>query len=75
MRWLVHHAKTNDSLFFHYSGHGGQTRDLDGDEVDGWDEVIYPLDFQKCGHIVDDEMHAIMVFQTYWSVICLRWLT
>lgn len=20
------------------SGHGGQTRDLDGDEADGWDE-------------------------------------
>ena len=23
------------------SGHGGQTRDLDGDEVDGWDEGLY----------------------------------
>ena len=35
--------------------------DLDGDEVDGWDEVIYPLDYKKNGHIVDDEMHDIMV--------------
>ncbi|KAF8883816.1 caspase domain-containing protein [Infundibulicybe gibba] len=61
MRWLVQSASTNDSLFFHYSGHGGQTPDLDGDEVDGQDEVIFPLDFKQRGHIVDDEMHRIMV--------------
>src|SRR6185369_10110176 len=27
-------------------GHGGQTKDLDGDEGDGYDEVIYPVDFR-----------------------------
>lgn len=43
------------------AGHGGQTRDLDGDEEDGYDEVIYPVDFRQVGHIVDDEMHRIMV--------------
>lgn len=43
------------------SGHGGQTKDLDGDEDDGYDEVIYPVDFRTVGHIVDDDMHAIMV--------------
>jgi metacaspase-1 len=42
-------------------GHGGQTKDLDGDEEDGYDEVIYPVDFRQVGHIVDDEMHRIMV--------------
>ncbi|KAL5526293.1 MCA1_2 [Sanghuangporus sanghuang] len=61
MQWLVRGASPNDSLFFHYSGHGGQTKDLDGDEADGYDEVIYPLDFEIAGHIVDDDMHAIMV--------------
>ncbi|KAI9738164.1 MAG: Ca(2+)-dependent cysteine protease [Cirrosporium novae-zelandiae] len=61
MHWLVKDAKPNDSLFFHYSGHGGQTPDLDGDEEDGYDEVIYPVDFRVNGHIVDDEMHRIMV--------------
>jgi len=61
MRWLVRSARSDDSLFFHYSGHGGQTKDLDGDEVDGLDEVIYPVDYQKNGHIVDDDMHSIMV--------------
>ncbi|EXJ73740.1 metacaspase-1A [Cladophialophora psammophila CBS 110553] len=61
MHWLVKDARPNDSLFFHYSGHGGQTPDLDGDEEDGYDEVIYPVDFRTAGHIVDDEMHRIMV--------------
>jgi hypothetical protein len=61
MHWLVKDAKPNDSLFFHYSGHGGQTPDLDGDEEDGYDEVIYPVDFRSASHIVDDEMHRIMV--------------
>ena len=61
MHWLVKDAQRNDSLFFHYSGHGGQTPDLDGDEEDGYDEVIYPVDFRAVGHIVDDEMHRIMV--------------
>jgi hypothetical protein len=61
MHWLVKDAAPNDSLFFHYSGHGGQTKDLDGDEDDGYDEVVYPVDFRTAGHIVDDEMHRIMV--------------
>lgn len=61
MQWLVNNAQPNDSLFFHYSGHGGQTKDMDGDEEDGFDEVIYPVDYETAGHIVDDDMHAIMV--------------
>lgn len=53
-----------DSLANHsptHLGHGGQTKDLDGDEDDGYDEVIYPVDFRQVGHITDDEMHRIMV--------------
>ncbi|KAL9468546.1 hypothetical protein ACSS6W_010240 [Trichoderma asperelloides] len=61
MGWLVRDAQPNDSLFLHYSGHGGQTEDLDGDEEDGFDEVIYPLDFQQAGHMVDDEIHFRVV--------------
>ncbi|KAH9939502.1 putative metacaspase [Amylocystis lapponica] len=61
MQWLVRGAQPNDSLFFHYSGHGGQTKDLDGDEDDGYDEVIYPVDFQTNGHIVDDLLHDVLI--------------
>lgn len=42
-------------------GHGGQTEDQDGDEEDGSDEVIYPVDFQQAGHMVDDEIHFRVV--------------
>lgn len=61
MQWLTNNAQPNDSLFFHYSGHGGVTKDLDGDEEDGTDQVIYPVDFEQAGHLVDDIMHDIMV--------------
>ncbi|KAI0285653.1 caspase domain-containing protein [Russula brevipes] len=54
-------ARPYDSLFFHYSGHGG-TKNSIGDEGDGYDEVIYPMDFIRAGHIiVGDQMHDIMV--------------
>ncbi|KAI0643988.1 caspase domain-containing protein [Trametes meyenii] len=61
MHWLVKGAHTHDSLFFHYSGHGGQIKDKDGDEIDGYDEIIFPLDYKSAGYITDDDMHAIMV--------------
>ncbi|KAK7059906.1 caspase domain-containing protein [Favolaschia claudopus] len=61
MRWLVKDAKPHDALFFHYSGHGGQVRDKDGDEADESDETIYPVDYQRVGPILDDEMHDVMV--------------
>ena len=63
MNWLVSGAQPNDSLFFHYAGHGSQISDQDGDEVDGDDEIILPVDFESAGEIVDDEMNWIMVQQ------------
>jgi hypothetical protein len=60
-QWLVKGAKSGDSLFLHYSGHGGSVEDTDGDEADGMDETIIPVDYEKAGQIVDDELHAILV--------------
>ena len=54
IEWLIKGAKPGDSLFFHYSGHGSQVKDKDGDEIDGLDETILPVDFQKSGMIIDD---------------------
>jgi metacaspase-1 len=31
----------------HYSGHGTQIPDDDGDEADGMDEALCPVDYQK----------------------------
>ena len=60
-RWLRANAKAGDSLIFHYSGHGGSVKDTDGDEEDGMDETLIPVDYQKSGHIVDDEVHDVLV--------------
>ena len=59
-RWLREGAKAGDSLIFHYSGHGGSVKDLDGDEEDGMDETLCPVDYQKAGIILDDEIHAVL---------------
>lgn len=61
MQWLVKGAAPNDLLFFHYSGHGGLVEDLDGDEDDGYDQCIYPLDHETAGPLIDDDMNLIMV--------------
>jgi hypothetical protein len=61
MRWLVHGATSTDSLFFQFSGHGSQVPDANGDELDGWDETILPADYTTSGHILDDEIHEVMV--------------
>ena len=42
MMWLVQGARQDDSLFFHYAGHGGQSRDASGRETDGMDESEFP---------------------------------
>lgn len=65
MSWLVSDAQPNDSFFFHFSGHGGRVKDVSGDEDDGYDETIYPVDFNKfegeSGQIIDDDMHDLLV--------------
>lgn len=48
----------NYHFTFHYSGHGSQIRDTSGDEVDGMDEVICPVDYEKQGFITDDELRT-----------------
>lgn len=42
--WLIKGTEPGDRIFFHYSGHGSQVVDKNGDEKDGWDEVIAPFD-------------------------------
>lgn len=43
------------------SGHGGQQEATEGDEEDGYDENIYPLDHEVAGTIVDNDMHRLLV--------------
>ncbi|MHC1744815.1 MAG: caspase domain-containing protein [Syntrophobacteraceae bacterium] len=61
LKWLVSKSKAGDFLVFHYSGHGSQIRDRDGDELeDNLDELICPYDFDWNGtYITDDDLNAI----------------
>ncbi|KAF7149431.1 hypothetical protein RHSIM_Rhsim03G0155700 [Rhododendron simsii] len=61
MYWLVQGCQPGDSLVFHYSGHGSQQRNYTGDEIDGYDETLCPLDFETQGMIVDDEINDAIV--------------
>jgi len=54
LAWLTRGNKMGDHYFFHYSGHGTRIRDRSGDELDGFDEAIIPIDYIKAGVITDD---------------------
>ena len=43
-----------NEVWVHYSGHGYKLHDMDGDEEDGFDEIIIPLDYKDNGIISDD---------------------
>jgi len=61
LSWLVQGCQPGDSLVFHFSGHGSQQKDQNGDELDGYDETLCPTDFETQGMIVDDEINEIIV--------------
>lgn len=44
---LIARARPGDIVFFHFSGHGQQVWDDNGDEMDGYDEAIVPYDSPK----------------------------
>lgn len=48
-------------LFFAYSGHGYHINDTNGDEADGQDEVLCPIDCDQNGFIVDDELRSCFI--------------
>jgi len=54
-------SSSASQLFFHYSGHGSWIPDYDGDESDGRDECLVPLDYQTSGMIVDDEIKIMLM--------------
>lgn len=60
-RDLVSSCRAGDTVFTHYSGHGGRVRDTSGDEDDGYDETLIPVDFQSAGQITDDELYRDLV--------------
>ena len=63
LKKFVSEVKANDIAYIHYSGHGSQVDDVNGDEVgDQLDETIVPHDGRTEGvpDITDDELEAIL---------------
>jgi len=63
---LISIVRTNDIVYIHFSGHGQQITDLDGDEPDGYDEawILYDAlqeltpNYHGEHHITDDQLNT-----------------
>lgn len=58
---LLVNSKEGDHIFFLYSGHGTHTVDLNRNELDGQDEMLFPLEassIETC--ISDDELYNVI---------------
>ena len=65
---LAARLRYEDVAYIHFSGHGQQVSDLNGDEEDGFDEAWIPYDAKKTyeagvyegnNHLTDDELNEI----------------
>ena len=68
MNQLVERVGLDDIVVVHYSGHGSQIVDREGDEPDGMDETILPHDtarrHERNQDITDDEIHDWLLHLT-----------
>lgn len=67
---LISKVKDGDIVYLHFSCHGQPFEDLSGDEEDGWDEALVPVDaqmyykenvYQGENHILDDELNSYFI--------------
>jgi hypothetical protein len=65
--WLIEKPQPGDAVVFYFSGHGAQVIDEDGDEVDGWDELLCPADLkptsdrsQYANPLLDDQLNDLL---------------
>lgn len=68
---LTVHCAVGDIVYIHFSGHGQQVTDVNGDEgkEDGWDEAWIPYDaylkydakrYKGEKHLIDDELNTFL---------------
>ena len=64
---FTNQTKKGDIVYLHFSAHGQPVEDLNGDEEDGWDEAIVPIDAYKIykkgvyegkKHLLDDQLNT-----------------
>lgn len=57
LQWLA--GQDAEVAVFCFSGHGTRVQDLDADEETGFDQAIVPVDYQRAGLILDDDLRRI----------------
>lgn len=66
---LIQDSQKGDTIYLHFSCHGQPVEDKNGDEEDGWDESIIPIDahlmyqegiYEGQNHITDDEIDSVL---------------
>ena len=66
---IISKSQSGDYIYLHFSGHGQQITDLNGDEEDGFDEAWIPYDAQFAytkgkyegqNHLVDDQLNLYL---------------
>ena len=66
------HTRKLKRAFIHFAGHGVGILDRNNDEVDGKDEAICPVDYQRSGVITDDLIKKILKnFNINTKVTCV----
>jgi hypothetical protein len=67
LKQLTADSKRGDTVYIHFSLHGQPFEDLNGDEEDGWDEALIPVDaemqysqgvYEGNNHLLDDELEV-----------------
>ena len=59
LRWLISKGQEGVELVYYHSGHGTQTPDESGDEIDQLDEVLVAHDHDWHNPLIDDDVAAI----------------
>ena len=61
LQWLAEAdaGEQNPIRMFHFSGHGVRVPDENGDEADGKDECLVPVDYQTGGFLYDDALKTL----------------
>lgn len=66
MSQFISKTQKGDIVYIHFSTHGQPIEDINGDEEDGWDEAIVPIDAYKLykkgvyegnRHLIDDQLN------------------
>lgn len=62
---IAEESEAGDVVYLHYAGHGGHKSDKSGEEKDGRDETLIPVDFQRyrVGEILDDDIYQKLVLK------------